>query len=78
MVSMTRFSRALLAFGLPLTTHVALAGYTFEDGNLKGEVNFTAGGATLSTRNVNFGSGRVDVRSGKKMAERKSTGRSST
>lgn len=66
MVSMTRLSRALLAFGLPLTTHVALAGYTFEDGNLKGEVNFTAGGATLSTRNVNFGSGRVDARSGKK------------
>ncbi|VVP25543.1 hypothetical protein PS903_03989 [Pseudomonas fluorescens] len=65
MVSMTRFSRALLAFGLPLTTHVALAGYTFEDGNLKGEVNLSAGGATISTRNVNFGSGRVDVRSGK-------------
>ncbi|WP_019408240.1 hypothetical protein [Pseudomonas psychrophila] len=66
MVSMTRLSRALLAFGLPLTTHAALAGYTFEDGNLKGEVNFTAGGATLSTRNVNFGSGRVDARSGKR------------
>ncbi|VVO25485.1 alginate export family protein [Pseudomonas fluorescens] len=65
MVSMTRFSRALLAFGLPLTTHVALAGYSFEDGNLKGEFNLSAGGATLSTRNVNFGSGRVDMRGGK-------------
>lgn len=65
MVFMTRFSRALLAVGLPLTTQIALAGYTFEDGNLKGEVNLTAGGATLSTRNVNFGSGRVDARSGK-------------
>lgn len=65
MVSMMRFSRTLLAFGLPLTTQVALAGYTFEDGDLKGEVNFVAGGAVLSTRNVNFGSGRVDARSGK-------------
>lgn len=65
MVSMMRFSRTLVAFGLPLATQVALAGYTFEDGDLKGEVNFVAGGAVLSTRNVNFGSGRVDARSGK-------------
>ena len=65
MVYIKRFSRALLAVGLPLTTHVALAGYTFEDGDLKGEVNLTVGGATLSTRGVNFGSGRVDARNGK-------------
>ncbi|NMX74196.1 hypothetical protein HBO23_14635 [Pseudomonas sp. WS 5532] len=65
MVFSKRFSRALLAVGLPLTTHVAFAGYTFEDGDLKGEVNLTAGGATLFTRGVNFGSGRVDARNGK-------------
>ncbi len=65
MVFSKRFPRALLALGLPLTTPVALAGYTFEDGNLKGEVNLTVGGATLFTRGVNFGSGQVDARSGK-------------
>jgi hypothetical protein len=48
-----------------LTTQAALAGYTFEDGNLKGEVNVTAGGAAISTRNVNFGAGRVDMRNRK-------------
>ncbi|TNF78864.1 hypothetical protein FGE05_27610 [Pseudomonas sp. ICMP22404] len=65
MVSTTRFSRTLLALGLPLSAQVALAGYTFEDGNLKGEVNVTAGGAAIFTRNVNFGAGRVDMRSRK-------------
>jgi len=65
MVSMTRLSRTFLAVGLPLTAQAALAGYTFEDGNLKGEVNVTAGGAAISTRNVNFGAGRVDMRSRK-------------
>ncbi len=65
MFPMMRFTRTLLAVGLPLAAQAALAGYTFEDGDLKGEVNLTAGGATLSTRNVNFGSGRVDMRSGK-------------
>ncbi|UZE26024.1 alginate export family protein [Pseudomonas sp. B21-056] len=65
MVTKTRLSRTLLAFGLPLTTQAALAGYTFEDGNLKGEVNVTAGGAAISTRNVNFGAGRVDMRNRK-------------
>ncbi|AKJ99875.1 MULTISPECIES: alginate export family protein [Pseudomonas] len=63
MVSMMRLSRTLLAFGLPLTTQAVLAGYTFEDGNLKGEANLTAGGAILSTRQVNFGAGRIDLRS---------------
>ncbi|AHL34357.1 hypothetical protein CD58_16285 [Pseudomonas brassicacearum] len=63
MVCMTRWSRALLAFGLPLTAQAALAGYTFEDGALKGEVNLTAGASTVFTRNVNFGAGRVDLRS---------------
>ncbi|TWC17851.1 hypothetical protein FBY06_11660 [Pseudomonas sp. SJZ085] len=65
MVSMTRLSRTFLAVGLPLTAQATLAGYTFEDGNLKGEVNVTAGGAAIFTRNVNFGAGRVDMRSRK-------------
>jgi hypothetical protein len=65
MVSMTRLSRTFLAVGLPLTAQAALAGYTFKDGNLKGEVNVTAGAAAISTRNVNFGAGRVDMRSRK-------------
>lgn len=60
----TRFSRALLALGLPLASQAALAGYAFEDGNLKGELNLTAGGASITTRNVNFGLGRIDLRSG--------------
>ncbi|WP_338510697.1 alginate export family protein [Pseudomonas trivialis] len=61
----TRFTRALVAVSLPLSAQAALAGYTFEDGDLKGEVNLTAGGASITTRNVNFGSGRVDQRSGR-------------
>lgn len=61
----TRFTRALAAVCLPLGAQVALAGYAFEDGDLKGEVNLTAGGATITTRNVNFGSGRVDQRNGR-------------
>ena len=65
MVSTMRFSRTLFAVGLPLTAQAALAGYTFEDGNLKGEVNVTAGAAAISTRNVNFGAGRIDMRSRK-------------
>jgi len=65
MVCTTHVSRTLLALGLPLATQAAFAGYTFEDGNLKGEVNLTAGAAALSTRNVNFGAGRVDMRSGR-------------
>ena len=65
MICMTRFVRGLLAVGLPLSAQVALAGSTFEDGNLKGEFNLTAGGASITTRNVNFGSGRIDQRSGK-------------
>lgn len=61
----TRFTRVLVAVSLPLSAQVALAGYTFEDGDLKGEVNLTAGGASITTRNVNFGSGRVDQRNGR-------------
>jgi hypothetical protein len=59
----TRIARGLLALGLPLAAQTALAGYSFEGGDLKGEVNLTVGGATITTRQVNFGSGRVDQRS---------------
>ncbi len=47
-----------------LASQPALAGYTFQAGDLSGEVNLTAGGAAISTRNINFGAGRVDTRSG--------------
>ncbi len=40
MASMMRLSRTFLVLGLLLTAQVAWAGYTFEEGNLKGEVNF--------------------------------------
>ncbi len=53
-----------------LASPVAMAGYTFEEGNLSGEVNLTAGGASISTRNVNFGAGRVDTRSGENTGQR--------
>lgn len=69
MIFTMRLSRTLVAFGLPLATQAAVAGYTFEDGNLKGEVNLSASAAVISTRNVNFGSGRVDLRSGKNGGE---------
>ena len=47
-----------------LASQPAMAGYTFQAGDLSGEVNLTAGGAAISTRNINFGAGRVDTRSG--------------
>lgn len=77
MVFIKRFSRALIAVGLPLTTHVALAGYTFEDGDLKGEVNLTAGARRYrpaASTSAAAGSMRATV----KMAAPRSTGKSST
>lgn len=65
MVSIKRFSRTLLAFGLPLSSHVALAGYTFEEGDLKGEANLSVATGAVFARGVNFGNGQVDVRNGK-------------
>jgi len=59
-----RFSCVLLALGFPLASQSALAGYQFEHENLKGEANLTVGGASITTRGVNFGAGRVDARSG--------------
>ena len=47
-----------------LASQPAIAGYTFQEGDLSGEVNLTAGGAAISTRNINFGAGRTDTRSG--------------
>ena len=47
-----------------LASQSAMAGYTFQEGDLSGEVNLTAGGAAIYTRNVNFGVGRVDIRNG--------------
>ncbi|MBU1329680.1 MAG: alginate export family protein [Gammaproteobacteria bacterium] len=53
-----------------LASPAAMAGYTFEEGDLSGEVSLTAGGASISTRNVNFGAGRVDTRSGQNTGKR--------
>lgn len=54
---------SLLAAAI-LASQPAMAGYTFQEGDLSGEVNLTAGGAAISTRNVNFGVGRIDTRNG--------------
>ena len=64
-----RFTPSLL-IALALGSPHALAGYTFQEGELSGEVNLTAGGAYISTRNVNFGVGRVDLRSGENTGTR--------
>lgn len=58
-----RIPCVLLALGIPLASQAALAGYSFEYENLKGEINLTAGAASVSTRGANFGAGAVDVRS---------------
>ena len=47
-----------------LASQPAMAGYTFQEGDLSGEVNLTAGGAAIFTHNVNFGAGRIDTRNG--------------
>lgn len=59
-----RLPRALLALCLPWAAPAALAGYGFEAGALKGEFGLDAGAGYISARNVNFGSGRIDLRSG--------------
>jgi len=60
-----RYTGVLLAFGLASASQPLMAGYVFHEGDLKGELSLTAGGASLSARNVNFGQGRTDLRSGK-------------
>lgn len=47
----------------------AVAGYAFEVGDLKGEATLAAGAASISSRNVNFGTGRVDYRDGRNTGE---------
>lgn len=56
-----RIPCVLLALGIPLASQAALAGYSFEYENLKGEINLTAGAASVTTRGANFGAGAVDV-----------------
>jgi len=63
MVLDIRWSRAVLTLSLPFASHAAMAGYSFEENDLKGEFTFSAGGALNTARNVNFGAGRVDQRS---------------
>jgi hypothetical protein len=59
-----RYTGVLLAFGLASLSQPLWAGEKFEEGDLSGEFSFIAGGATVSTRNINFGQGRTDLRSG--------------
>lgn len=63
---MTRTSTSswtLLACGI-LASQPAWAGYDFELGGAQGSASLAAGAANISTRGVNFGAGRVDLRSG--------------
>ena len=62
-------ARALSALGA-LLSPCAFAGYTFEAGDVTGEATLAAGIASISARNVNFGAGRVDLRSGRNTGER--------
>lgn len=64
-----RYAGVALAFGLASASQPSLAGYAFEQGDLKGELSLTVGGASLSARNVNFGAGRTDLRSGRNTGE---------
>nr|WP_288355168.1 alginate export family protein [uncultured Pseudomonas sp.] len=64
MYTSKRIPCVLLALGIPLASQPALAGYQFEEGNLKGELNLTFGAASVSTRGVNFGAGVADARNG--------------
>jgi len=64
MYTSKRIPCVLLALGIPLASQPALAGYQFEEGNLKGELNLTFGAGSISTRGVNFGAGVADARNG--------------
>lgn len=64
MYTSKRIPCVLLALGIPLASQPALAGYQFEEGSLKGELNLTFGAASISTRGANFGVGATDIRSG--------------
>lgn len=64
-----RYAGVALAFGLASASQLSQAGYVFEEGDLKGELTLAVGGATLSARNVNFGAGRSDLRSGRNTGE---------
>ncbi|MBA6133608.1 MULTISPECIES: hypothetical protein [Pseudomonas] len=60
-----RNAGVLLALGLVSVSPFTWAGYKFEDGDLSGEFSFSAGGSTITARNINFGAGVKDLRSGK-------------
>lgn len=58
------FRRSILCSTVALLCNTATAGYTVENGDLNVELNLGVGGASLWTRDVNFGAGRTDIRSG--------------
>lgn len=62
-------ARVLSALGA-LLSPCAFAGYTFEAGDVSGEATLAAGIANIRASDVNFGVGRVDLRSGHNTGER--------
>ncbi|OPA91650.1 hypothetical protein BFW87_18660 [Pseudomonas fluorescens] len=53
-----------VALSLLATCRIATAGYTFEEGDFKGEFNFSASSTVINSHNANFGLGKVDMRDG--------------
>ncbi len=62
-IKQKRLSHTLMALSFPWMAQSAMAGYGFEMGDIKGEFGLAAGASYVNARNVNFGSGRIDVRS---------------
>lgn len=54
----------VVALSLLTTCRLATAGYTFEEGDFKGEFNFSAASTIINSHNANFGLGKVDLRNG--------------
>lgn len=69
MIRTPAHSWALLTCGM-LVSHAGWAGQEFDLGDLKGTASLAAGGANISTHGVNFGAGRVDLRSGENTGTR--------
>lgn len=56
------YACALLILGVAFMSQPIFAGYSHEEGDLSGHFSFSAGGATVNARNINFGQGRLDMR----------------
>jgi len=69
MLRSNAFPCAVFACGV-LTSTAGWAGYDVEHNDFSGSANLGAGAATVSTRGVNFGAGRVDLRDGSQDGKR--------